>query len=102
MGITSTISDDGETLTIRISGRFEFSSHRDFRVAYSQVEPSKADYILDMRDAEYMDSAALGMLLVLRERAGGNAAKITLKGCRPEVQQILDISRFNQMFTIET
>ena len=100
MSITSTVSDDGKMVTIRISGRFDFSSHHDFRAAYSQVDPMKAGYIIDMKDTEYMDSAALGMLLVLRERAGNDAAKITLSGCRPDVQRILDISRFDQLFSI--
>jgi anti-anti-sigma regulatory factor len=46
-----------------------------------------------------MNSAALGMLLVLRERAGGDHAKITLKGFNDSLAEILQISRFDKLFT---
>jgi anti-anti-sigma factor len=47
-----------------------------------------------------MDSAALGMLLVLRERAGGNKANITLTGYNKSVGLILEISRFEKLFKL--
>ena len=100
MSISSHVSDDGKTITIKVDGRFDFSVHRDFRSAYSQLEPAQSNYVIDLTRTEYMDSAALGMLLVLRERAGNDPSKVKLVGCKPEIQQILDISRFDQLFTI--
>ena len=102
MSVSSRVLADKNKVEIRISGRFGFSDHKDFRAACDQDEPTKIEYVIDMSEAEYMDSAALGMLLVLRERAGNDAAKITLRGARAEIQQILDISRFDQLFTIES
>jgi anti-anti-sigma factor len=101
MPITYKILDDGRRVDIKVSGRFDFSSHQEFRETYSQVDPAKASFHIDLSSTEYLDSAALGMLLVLRERAGGDRADITLQGANPSVQQIMDITRFERLFTIK-
>lgn len=101
MSVSSTISPDGRHVDIQIGGRFDFSEHRAFRAAYGKAELKGARVTVDLSAAEYMDSSALGMLLVLRERAGGDQSDITLKGVRKEIQQVLAVSRFEQLFRIE-
>jgi anti-anti-sigma factor len=56
--------------------------------------------VVDLQATDYMDSSALGMLLVLRERAGGDRAQIRIVNCKPEIRRILDIARFGQLFQI--
>jgi len=99
VGITSHVSESKKTLTIILSDRFDFSCHGDFRDAYRSIDPTQFKITIDFTKTDYIDSAALGMLLVLRERSGSDRAKITLKGCRPSVQQILDITHFEKFFT---
>ncbi len=53
-----------------------------------------------MRDATYLDSSALGMLLLLRDHAGGDAAEVRIVNCNPDVRKILTISNFEQLFEI--
>jgi HptB-dependent secretion and biofilm anti anti-sigma factor len=50
---------------------------------------------------DYLDSSALGMLLMLRERI--EAVGKSLKLCKPSnsVAQILEIANFTRLFTIE-
>lgn len=100
MSITVEKYNNGTGLKIKISGRFDFSAHRDFREAYSKIDPVQTSFNIDLSETSYMDSAALGMLLVLRERAGGSRADITLTGYNKSVGQILEISRFEQLFQI--
>jgi anti-anti-sigma factor len=102
MSLSSSVSADGKTVTMSISGRFEFSDHTAFRQGYNLVSPASSNYILDMSRVDYMDSAALGMLVVLHERTGKNKNKIVLKGCSPEILQIIEISKFDQLITIES
>jgi anti-anti-sigma factor len=92
---------EGSGLKIKISGRFDFSVHKDFRETYSRIDPAYTTFIIDLSDTNYMDSAALGMLLVLRERAGGSKADITLIGFNNSIGQILEISRFEQLFKLK-
>lgn len=98
MSVSSTV--DGNSVTIKISGRFDFNDHSAFRDAYRDA-PSSASYIVDMQGTEYMDSSALGMLLLLREHAGGDSAKITIASCKPEIKKILTIANFQKLFNVK-
>ncbi|HFE39030.1 MAG TPA: anti-sigma factor antagonist [Gammaproteobacteria bacterium] len=100
MSVSSAESDNGNQVNIIIKGRFDFNDHTDFRESYRPFQ-GDASYTLDMHDAEYMDSSALGMLLLLREHAGGDNAKINVVGCRPEIKKILAIANFQKLFDIE-
>jgi anti-anti-sigma factor len=100
MAISTSKSADGTELTIRISGRFDFSSHQEFRGAYEGLATKPKAYVIDMRETTYLDSSALGMLLLLRDYAGGDNARITLASCNADVKKILTISNFEQLFKI--
>lgn len=100
MAIASQLSDDGAELVIRIAGRFDFSAHQEFRDAYESLDEQPNRYRVDMRDASYLDSSALGMLLLLRDHAGGDSADVEIVNCNPDVRKILAISNFEQLFTI--
>lgn len=55
---------------------------------------------VDLSEADYIDSSALGMLLVLREKVG-EAANILLIAPTPDVARILSIANFDKLFSIE-
>jgi anti-anti-sigma factor len=92
-------SKEDKTITIDVEGTFDYRLHRDFRSAYRE-ELENFAYIINLNKTEYMDSAALGMLLLLREHAGGDEAKITITGCRPTIRKTFSIAQFDQLFTI--
>ena len=93
-------STSGNIVTINISGRFDFNSHKDFRQAYSDTDGANCVYVVDMSAAEYIDSSALGMLLLLREHAGSENSKITISNAVSEVKDILTVSNFDKLFTL--
>lgn len=92
-------SSFGNCLTIHVEGRFDFNCHQQFRRAYEGPATSYTEYVVDLRGTEYIDSAALGMLLVLRESAGSATVRIT--NSRPAVRKILQIANFNTLFAID-
>jgi len=100
MSITTDRSDGGKTLKIRIDGRFDFSSHQAFRNAYENSDRNIQQYVVDMTDTTYLDSSALGMLLLLRDYAGGDSADVSIENCNSDVHRILTISNFEQLFNI--
>ena len=100
MAITSLPSSDGQELTIVIQGRFDFGAHQEFRDAYERVKTTPKSYIVDLKGTTYLDSSALGMLLLLRDHAGGDQSQIRLLNCNPDVRKILAISNFEQLFQI--
>jgi anti-anti-sigma factor len=100
MSVDSTLSTDGKTLTINIDGRFDFSAHQGFRDAYEKISPVPEEIFVNMSGTNYLDSSALGMLLLLRDYAGGDSSNITLKNCNEDIRKILTISNFEQLFKI--
>ncbi|WP_028239484.1 STAS domain-containing protein [Stutzerimonas azotifigens] len=101
MSISSQPADDGRELIIHIQGRFDFSTHQAFRDAYQNVSVTPRRYVVDLKEATYLDSSALGMLLLLRDHAGGDDADIHLINCNADVRKILSISNFEQLFKID-
>ena len=100
MTIRTELDQDSQKLTIAIQGRFDFSAHKDFRDSYEDLEDKPNKYSIDMREAVYIDSSALGMLLLLRDHAGGDNADVEIVNCNADVKKILTISNFDQLFTI--
>jgi HptB-dependent secretion and biofilm anti anti-sigma factor len=100
MSISTTVT--GNTATINMTGRFDFNVQRDFKEAYDPHLNNAAVTAIevDLAGVNYLDSSALGMLLMLRERA--TASGKSLKLCKPtaSVAQILDIANFAKLFTI--
>lgn len=101
MAIWASDTDNGEAVTIRIQGRFDFSAHQEFKQAYEKNANKERQYIVDMEETTYLDSSALGMLLLLRDHAGGDHALVKIVNCNPDVKKILTISNFEQLFTIQ-
>lgn len=99
MSVTSERSHDGKQLTIHIKGRFDFSTHQDFRGAYEK-EINAKQFVVDLKETKYLDSSALGMLLLLRDHAGGDRAEVRLVNCNTDVVKILTISNFAKLFKI--
>jgi len=100
VSISSKLIEHEKKLIIALDDRFDFSCHDEFRDTYRSLDLGQLEIIVDFARTEYIDSAALGMLLVLRERAGGDSAKIILKSCQPSVRQIMDITRLNKLFKL--
>ena len=95
------ISKDGRA-EIRLLGRFDFNAHREFREA---VDAALADIAatqlsVDLGGVDYLDSSALGMLLMLRDKAKVTGKSIALTNCRGVVKQVLDIANFGKLFNM--
>ena len=99
MSIESHLSESGQTMNITIQGRFDFGSHQDFRMSYDQNDASVKTYLIDLAKTTYLDSSALGMLLLLRDHAGSDAT-LKIINCNEDVFKIFQISNFDQMFEI--
>lgn len=100
MSVSRHFDEEHDEVVISIDGRFDFALHKLFRDAYRDIEPGKG-FRVDLSRATYLDSSALGMLLLLREHAGGEQAHVCISGCGEDVLRVLRIANFNRLFTIE-
>jgi anti-anti-sigma factor len=85
---------------IQLEGRFDFSAYRDFRTCYEAAlaEPNLREIAVDLERVEYLDSSALGMLLLLKDYADARGVSMALANCRGIVREILDVASFGAMF----
>jgi HptB-dependent secretion and biofilm anti anti-sigma factor len=96
------VTTAGSVADININGRFDFTAHRSFKDAYDPLLQQKdiASLEVNLADVAYMDSSALGMLLLLHERAQAEGKEVVLCRANSTVMQILDIANFGKLFTI--
>ena len=74
----------GEKATLSLSGRFDFTAHKEFRqYADRTVQNNEITGVeVDLSGVEYLDSSALGMLLLLKEKAEKSQQSVSLVNCR--------------------
>ncbi|SDS63059.1 STAS domain-containing protein [Pseudomonas granadensis] len=100
MSVVTQVSPDQKKLTISVKGRFDFGRHQEFRESYEKLNAKPESIVVDLKEATYLDSSALGMLLLLRDHAGGDEADIRVVNSSSDVKKILAISNFDKLFDI--
>ncbi|MEW5789256.1 MAG: STAS domain-containing protein [Pseudomonadota bacterium] len=93
----------GSRAVLSLNGRFDFHSHRDFRGAYEQILDAQGvrEIEINFSGVDYLDSSALGMLLLLREKAEGMGKSVQLSGLQGTVKQVLEIANFGKLFAVK-
>ena len=93
----------GHSARIAVSGRFDFQVHRDFKDAYTPLVDNAAasEIELEMSKVDYMDSSALGMLLLLDERAKAANKSIMLLVTSGFVSRVFEFANFGSIFNIK-
>ena len=92
-----------EIAVIRLTGRFDFNGHREFRACYEGAlsDPAVRKVIVDMKAVDYLDSAALGMLLLLKQSAEKLSLPVALHNCTGLVREIIDVANFGVLFEMQ-
>lgn len=95
-------SNAGDRVVIKLAGRFDFNEHRVLKAAYEPVlqQTGIKSVEIDMAGIEYLDSSALGMLMLMRERAQAAGKTAVISHPNSTVAQILEIANFGKLFTI--
>lgn len=96
MSVTTNLQ--GNLLTIRVEGKFDIGQYESFNAAYQPHLRNISKVVVDLDKTTYLDSSALGMLLLLRERMGNNTESVKLINTNPDVRKILEIANFQQLF----
>ncbi len=101
MSIDSELSTDKKSLTITIDGDFDSSIAEEFKQAYEAHDEPLELFILNMHTIHYMDSTALGLLLVMREYAENNGIDIHIVNMNDVVLEIFRVLNFHKLFKPE-
>lgn len=92
---------NGKELKIDLRGKFTFADNKVFSEILDEIANSNFDdVVIDLGEVEFIDSAALGILLLARDKCVKSATNLELRNPRGQVKQMFDISRFNDLFQI--
>ena len=93
---------DNDDTTVSISGEFTFTDHVAFKAIASRLlERQGTPIIIDLAKLEFIDSAGLGMLLIVREEADKAHRSLVLRGPCGQVKRMFDVTKFGTLFTVE-
>lgn len=87
-----------EGSTVHVSGRFDFRCVSDFNALLGKKSSA---WTVDLSKVDYVDSSALGMLLLLREHAAATGAPVFIRKARGQVRDVLVMAKFDRMFRFE-
>lgn len=99
MSLKKHVSSDEKTVTITIDGMFDLSMQGDFRKAY-EASGNSMRYVIDLRNTDYMDSSAFGMLLVFKDYVGGDNADISIINTSEDIRRSFSMLQFDRIFSV--
>jgi anti-anti-sigma factor len=83
-----------------MSDTFDFKMHRDFKNAYMPLLDNAAlrEIEIGLGKVEFIDSSALGMLMLLNERARTANKTVALANASGAVLALLEVANFRKIF----
>lgn len=85
---------------IRLPNRFDFSQHKIFTQQADVALQSGARQLeIDFSQVQYLDSSALGMLVLLSKKASLQQVSIQLKGAQGTALDILMMANMQKIFS---
>lgn len=88
-------------ITATLRGRFTFADHQSFRELIDQFgRAAGGQVVLDMEAVEFVDSAALGMLLVASDATRGAGAALLVRRPRGQVRRTFEAADIGELFDV--
>lgn len=89
-------------MRIGLSGQLTFADHQKFRRIIDEIKGNNLESLrLDFSKVDFIDSAGLGMLLLLRDECQNRHIALALNNAHGQVQKVFTISKFDQLFKLE-
>jgi len=100
-GLNVDVRHDAEASRLTLSGRFDHGTASVFGKALRPcLSKQGVEVVIDFADVAYIDSMALGSLLVYRERLASNGNKLVLANCTGPVRDAMHLANFQKIFEI--
>jgi anti-anti-sigma factor len=91
------------TLEIRINEYFKFDNYRNFKeILNKDLDNDEINlFILDFSECEYMDSAGIGMLLLLHQETASRNKEIKIVKLNSKLEKIIKITNIDRLISCE-
>lgn len=97
-----TKSVKGNHALIEMNGKFTFSDHADFKDLFELFKGDALETLeFDVEKLDFVDSAALGLLLLVRDEAEKHSTHLILIKPTGQVKKMFEISRFYELFDVK-
>jgi anti-anti-sigma factor len=98
-----TRADNPTGTVISLEGAFTFKDHHTFRALMETLRTAPGQrHVLDLDKLEFVDSAALGMLLIADEESRSLGFKLVLRRPSARVARLLELSAMDTIFEIDS
>ena len=88
-------------LALRIAGRMTFNDHIEMkRITRDAVAEGRKAVMIDLSDLEFIDSAAIGMLLILKEEVHKIGGTMSLENPRGRVAKVFAAAKIGELITL--
>ena len=92
---------NGSSCDMAISGKFTFADRQVFRDLFKDITSQDIKKLsIELSQVEFVDSAALGILLLARDEAEKSETELILKSPQGQVKRMFEISKFHDLFNI--
>jgi HptB-dependent secretion and biofilm anti anti-sigma factor len=82
-------------------GKFTFADNVRFRQLVDEMKTNSIkNLVIDLGGVEFIDSAALGMLLIARDEAQKQNIQLTLRNPTGQLKKMFAVSKFDSLFNI--
>lgn len=91
-----------ESKSLGLPSRFDYSYHKQFNSQCSELidNPNLTEIILDFGIVEYLDSSALGMLVIMQKKAVNAGKKLKIRRARGTSEEILKMANIEKIIDI--
>lgn len=88
--------------SLQVPERFDFGYHKEFTEQYQRIleQPGTSDIALDFSRVSYLDSSALGMMVLFQKKAKSKNINVRIRGAKESAREILTIANFDRLFDI--
>ncbi|SBS35356.1 STAS domain protein [Marinomonas spartinae] len=86
---------------ISLPERFDFSTHKWFTKEYDVALLSNTDLVLDFSRVQYIDSSALGMMVLLHRLLEEKNKKGIIRNVSGSAKDILEMANFGNLYQYE-
>ncbi len=89
-------------LSVVMDGRMTHGDYKGFRDILARINEDKPQRVVfNLQKVSFIDSSALGMLLIVRDAAVQDQREVVLKGASGQVQTLISVGKLDKYFTIE-
>jgi len=87
---------------VQINGSFTFRDHDTFFEVVSMIKTGyNKKMVFNFAGCDFLDSAALGMLVIAHDEAAAKSVSLSIKGAKGKVKDVLYAARFDTLYDFE-